>query len=120
MTAKGTDNLAPSGHSRVVGILALVIPLTLFVALRWLHEPKIAFREVSILSQSPDEPAATLARMARDEAGLIRRAHTEIIALTLLALALLSFLFMLRVSKWTKCMVITSAVASIAACWVQW
>ena len=37
---------------RVVGILALVIPLTLFVALMWLHEPKIAFRGVSIVSQS--------------------------------------------------------------------
>ena len=95
MKAKGTEDLALSSHSRVVGILALVIPLTLFLALRWLHEPKFAFRPVSIVSQSPDEPAATLARMARDEAALIRRAHMEIIALTLLALALLSFLFML-------------------------
>jgi hypothetical protein len=80
MEAKCTEHFALSSHSRVVGILALVIPLTLFVALSWLHEPKIAFREVSIVSQSPDEPAATLARMARDEAALIGRAHTEISA----------------------------------------
>ena len=105
---------------RVVGTLALVIPLTLFVALMWLHEPKIAFREVSIVSQGPDEPATTLARTARDEAALIGRTHKKITALTLLALVLLSFLFMLHVPRWTKYMVITSAVASAVACWLQW
>jgi hypothetical protein len=112
------DPFQPLG--KVVGVLALVIPAMLFVALKWLHEPKFAFHEVSILSNSPDEPAATLARMARDDAALIRRAHTEIIALTLLALVLLFFLLTMRAPKWTKYVVVTSAVASVAACWLQW
>jgi hypothetical protein len=117
----GSEDLALSSHSaKIVGLLALVIPLSLFIALRWLHEPKFEFRALSIASNSPDEPAATLARIARDDAALIERAHTQIIALTLLALALLSFLLTVRVPKWTKYMVITSAVASVAACWLQW
>jgi hypothetical protein len=117
----GSEDFALSSHSaKVVGLLALVIPLSLFVALKWLHEPKFAFHQVSIVSNSPDEPAATLARVVRDDAALIRRAHTEIIALTLLALVLVSFLLVLRVPKWTKYVVIASALASIAACWLQW
>jgi hypothetical protein len=104
----------------VVGILALAIPLTLFIALRWLRGPKL-FRNVSIVSQSPDEPAATFARMARDDAALIRRAHGEIIVLTLLALILLSFLFSRSgIPKWTKYLLVSAAAASLAACWLQW
>jgi hypothetical protein len=122
MKPKDTEQLAMPSHSgTVLGILALAIPLTLFIAMRWLHEPKIAFRQVSILWQSPDEPAATLARMAREESALIRRAHLEIIALTLFALTLLYFLFnQTSVPKWTKYLAIASAVASFAACWSQW
>jgi hypothetical protein len=93
MKPNDAEQLARSSHSRAaIGILALAIPLTLFIALRWLHEPKFPFRQVSIVSQSPDEPAVTLARMAREESALIRRAHVEIIALTLFALTLLYFL----------------------------
>jgi len=122
MKPRDAEQLGMSSHSgTVLGILALAIPLTLFIALRWLHEPKIAFRQVSIVSESPDEPAATLARMAREESALIRRAHVEIIALTLLALTVLYLLFnQISAPKWTKYFAITSAVASVAACWSQW
>jgi hypothetical protein len=118
---KAGSELGPvQPRGKIVSLLALAIPLILFVALKWLHEPKFPFHQVSILSQSPDEPAATLARMASDDAALIHRAHTEIIALTLFALALLSLLLTMRAPKWTKYVVMASAVASVAACWLQW
>jgi len=117
----GSEVWALSRYStKIVGLLALVIPLSLFVALRWLHEPKYAFHQISIVSNSPDEPAATLARIDRDDAALIKRAHTQIIALTLLAVAVLSFLLTLRVPAWAKYMVVASAAASAAACLLQW
>jgi hypothetical protein len=121
MKPKDAEQLARPSHSgRVVGILALAIPLTLFTALSWLHVPKL-FREVSIASQSPDEPWATLARMAREDAALIRRAHSEMIALTLVALILLSFLFSRSgIPKWTKYILVSAAAASLATCLLQW
>ena len=122
MEPKDPEQYARSSHSgTVVGILALAIPLTLFIALRWLHEPKALFRPVSIVSQSPDEPAATLARMAREDAALMRRAHSEMIVLTLVALILLSFLFTRSgIPKWTKYLLSSAAAASLAACLLHW
>ena len=104
----------------MVGILAVAIPLALFIALRWVHVPKL-FSQVSIVSQSPDEPWATLARMAREDAALIRRAHSEMIALTLVALILLSFLFSRSgIPKWTKYLLSSAAATSLAVCLLQW
>ena len=101
--------------------MAAVIPLYLFVVLRWLRQPEFKFRQVSIVSQSPEEPAATLARMAREELALSPHAHIEMIAVTLFALALLYFLFrQTGVQKWTKYSVITSAVVSGVVCWSLW
>jgi len=115
------ENPTPSkGSGMVVAILGIVIPLTLFIALSWLHVPKL-FRNVSISSQSPDEPGATLARMAREDAALMRRAHSEMIVLTLVALILLSFLFTRSgIPKWTKYLLSSAAAASLAACLLHW
>jgi hypothetical protein len=109
------------GSGGVFGILGIVIPVSLFLALKRLHEPKIPFHFVSIISESPEEPHATLAELARAESALIRRAHIEIIALTLFALILLFFLFSRSgIPKWTKYLLITAAAASLTACWLQW
>jgi hypothetical protein len=121
MKPKDAEQFWRSSHSgTMVGILAVAIPLALFIALRWVHVPKL-FRQVSIVSQSPDEPWATLARMAREDAALIRRAHSEMIALTLVALILLSFLFSRSgIPKWTKYLLSSAAAASLAVCLLQW
>jgi hypothetical protein len=116
-----TENATrPKRSGSVVAILGIVIPVSLFIALQGLHVPKL-FRNVSISSQSPDEPWATLARMAREDAALIRRAHSEMIALTLVALILLSFLFSRSgIPKWTKYLLSSAAAACLAACLLQW
>jgi hypothetical protein len=106
---------------RVFGLLGILIPACLFVALKQLHEPKFRFRFVSIASQSPEEPGATLAKISQADSALIRRAHIEIIVLTLFALILLSCLFnQSGIPKWTKFLLVTTAAASVAACWLQW
>jgi hypothetical protein len=105
----------PSG--RVLTIVAAVIPAALFIALRQLHEPKILFQEVLIMSQDPHEPWATVAEMARAQAELIRRAHIEMVVVTVLGLALLFFLFN---RNRTKYLLIASAGASLAACLLNW
>ncbi len=122
MVMADAGNPTVSKHSgRMFGVLGVVIPASLFVALKQLHEPKFPFRFVSIGSQSSEEPGATLARLARADSALIRRAHIEIIALTLFALILLSFLFNRSgIPKWTRYLLVTAAAASVAACWLQW
>jgi hypothetical protein len=59
--------------------------------------------------------------MAREDAALINRAHSEIITLTLVALILLSFLFSRSgIPKWTKYLLVSAAAASLAACLLEW
>jgi hypothetical protein len=117
-----SGNLSLTSRSgKALAILATAIPAGLFIALRQLHEPKHSFQFVSIISERPEEPAATLAEMARTQAELIRRAHIEMVALTLLVLALSYFLFTrTRVLKQMKYLLAASAAASLAACWLQW
>jgi hypothetical protein len=119
MVAEGNPTLSKRSEG-VFGILGILIPVGLFIALKGLHEPK-GFHFVSISSDSPEEPHATLAELARAESALIHRAHIEIIALTLLAFILLCFLFSRSgIPKWTKYLMITAAAASLAASWLQW
>ena len=116
-----SGNLSLTSRSRWTLAILAGIPAGLFIALKQLHEPKHSFQFVSIVSQSPEEPAATMAEMARTQATLIRRAHIEMIALTLLVLALLYFLFSRNlVPKQMKYLLVASAAASLAACWLQW
>lgn len=122
MKPEGTKDFRRSRRwVRVARILAAVIPLYLFVVLRWLREPESKFRQVSIGSQSPDEAAATLARIAREQPALSPLAHMEMLAVTLFALSLLYFFFkQTGVQKWTKYSVIASAVVSGVLCWSLW
>jgi hypothetical protein len=59
--------------------------------------------------------------MAREDAALMRRAHSEMIVLTLVALMLLSFLFTRNgIPEWTKYLLSSAAAASLAACLLHW
>ena len=112
---------------RISGLLGIAVPVSLFVALKWLRGPRNIFHQVSILcgtSEDCDTKLAELKRAQSDaQSEVIRRAHTEMIALTVLALTLLLLCFLFTrtgVPKWTKYLLIASVVASIAACWLQW
>jgi hypothetical protein len=117
-----TDSL----HNRLRGIsafLGIAVPVSLFVALKWLRVPNNVFLQVSILCQFPEDCDKRLAELRRAQYEPIRHAHNEMLALTLLALTLLLLCFLFTrtgVSKWTKNLLITSMVASLAACWLQW
>jgi hypothetical protein len=105
--------------------LSIAVPVSLFVALKWLHGPKNVFQQVSIECQSDcnEKLAEKLAELRSAQSELIRHAHKEMIALTLLALILLFLCFLFTrtgASKWTKYLLITSVVVSLAACWLQW
>lgn len=118
--------MTDSPYKRLRGIsafLAIAVPVSLFVALTWLRGQKNVFQSVSIGCQLPEDCDRQLAELGRAQFELIRHAHDEMIALTLLALTLLLLCFLFtrtRVPKWTKYLLITSVVASLAACWLQW
>jgi len=103
--------------ARNLAVVAVIVPAGLFIVLKQLQEPKSVFQAVSIASADSREPAATLAEMARAQADLIHRAHTEMVALTMLGIALLLFLFN---RHRTKYVLIASAAASLAACLLNW
>ena len=108
---------------KISGLLSLTVPVGLFVALKWLRGAKKLFQSVSIECGIPEDCDRQLAELERIQSELIRHAHTEMIALTLLALALLLLWFRYtrtRVPKWTKYLLIASGAASLAACGLRW
>jgi hypothetical protein len=119
--------MTDSPYHRVRGIfwiLAIAVPISLFVALKWLRGPTNVFLNVSgVACQIQEDCDRQLAVLQRSQSGLIRHTHNEMVALTLFAVALL-FLCLLsirsHIPKWTKYLVITSVIASLAACWRQW
>jgi hypothetical protein len=107
----------------ISGFLSIAAPVSLFVALKWLRGPKNVFQSVSIVCQIPEDCDRQLAELRGAQSELIRHAHNEMIALTLLALALLLLCFLFTrtgVPKWTKYLLIAYVAASLAACWLQW
>jgi hypothetical protein len=111
----------PKRSGSVVAILGIVIAVSLFIALKALHEPNPPFQQVSIIAESDEEFKARLAELSREESAVIFRAHTELVALTLFALIVLYFLFNRSgIPKWTKYLLIAAAAASVVACWLQW
>jgi hypothetical protein len=108
---------------RISGLLGIAVPACLFVALKRLRGPKIFLNLSGVACQIQEDCDRQLAELMRAQSELIRRPHIEMIALTLLAVALL-FLCLLsirtHVPKWTKYLLMTSVVASLAACWLQW
>jgi hypothetical protein len=117
----GAENRTrPKLSATVVAVLGIVITASLFIALKLLHEPRV-FLNVSIIAQSQEEFEARLAELGREQSAVIFRAHSEMIALTLLALILLSFLFSRSgIPKWTKYLLSSAAAASLAVCLLQW
>jgi hypothetical protein len=119
--------MSDSPYSRLEGIsglLGIAVPVCLLVALKWLRRPTNAFLNVTgVACQIQEDCDRQLAGLQHAQSELIRHTHNEMIALTLLAVALL-FLCLLftrtRVQKWTEYRLITSVVASLAACWLQW
>lgn len=103
--------------ARKLEVVAFAVPAAAFLILKQLHEPKNLFQAVSIVSQDPGEPWATLAELARTQAAVIQRAHIEMVALTALGIALLYFLFH---RNRTRYVLMASAAATLAACWFSW
>jgi hypothetical protein len=118
--------MTDSPYSRlgwIFGLLGIAVPAILSLALKWLRGPKNVFQQVSILCASPEDCDRQLAELTRAQSELIRHAHIEMIALTLLALTLLLLCFLFTrtvVPKWTKYLLKTAVVASVAACWLRW
>jgi len=113
--------MRPKLSGGVVAILGIVIPVSLFLALKLLREPRIFINYSISVQGGQEEFEARLAELRREESAVILRAHTELIALTLLALILLYFLFSRSgTPKWTRYLLIAAAAASITASWLQW
>jgi hypothetical protein len=107
----------------ISGFLGIAVPVSLFAALKWLHGPKNVFQSVSIVCQIPEDCDRQLAVLRSAQSELIRHAHNEMLALTLLAITLLLLCFLFTrtgVPKWTKYLPITYVAASLAACGLQW
>jgi hypothetical protein len=107
----------------ISGFLGIAVPVSLFVALKWLRGPKNVFLNVSIVCQLSEDCDRQLAELQRAQSELLGHAHNEMIALTLFALTILLLWFLFTrtgVAKWTKYLLITYVVASLAACWLQW
>jgi hypothetical protein len=115
---------SPNNRLRgIPGFLGIAVPISLFVGLKWLRGPRNVFQSVSIGCQIPEDCDRQLAELGRAQSELIRHAHDEMIALTVLALTLLLLCLLFTragVPKRTKYLLITSVVASLAACWLQW
>lgn len=109
---------------RISAPLGIVVLVLLFVSLKWLRGPKNVFVFASIVCQIPEDcykqQAKLTAQIAEAQSKLMR-AHSEMIGLTLVALAFLYFLFSRNgIPAWTKYLLTTAAAASLAACWWQW
>lgn len=119
--ADAESSMRPKLSGGVVAILGIVIPVSLFLALKLLREPRIFINYSISVQGGQEEFEARLAELRREESAVILRAHTELIALTLLALILLYFLFSRSgTPKWTRYLLIAAAAASITASWLQW
>jgi hypothetical protein len=104
-------------------ILVIAVPVSLFVALKWLRGPTNFLNVTGVACQIQEDCDRQLAELRRAQSEPIGHAHNEMIALTLLALTLLFLCFLFTrtgVPKWTKYLLLTSVVASLAACWLQW
>ena len=103
--------------------MGIAVPVSLFMALKWLRGTENVFLQVSIGCGIDEDCERQLAELRRAQSDRILHAHNEMIGLTLLALILLLLCFLFTrtgAPKWAKYLLVMSVVASLAACWLQW
>ena len=115
-------NLTP----RIVALASLSLAVVATVAQRLLHQSTILFAQIDVVGLTPKE----MNEQAQEKIHqfemyylepLKRRVHIETIALTLFILVLLFILYRRKGNpSWTRYVIMASAAASAAGCFLAW